>query len=296
MAYKLKTREKLPHAIRRIAKGQVDRITKELAEHRPDHWGHSIHEARMDLKKVRAALRLVRDQLGGRIYKRDDRSFRLVAQALAQPRDAEALIKAVEKLRKIRSGPTARTALAKLRKISLQRRNELLSGLNGGSRKVMSDLRSARCHVKKWPVDRLKWSDLCRGLRRTYQLGLEAFQKAGQMRQSDCLHEWRKRVKDLWYQLRILEPIQPKAISGLTEELKQLSDYLGDDHDLVMIEEAAKKAGLERRESQALARLIQYRHNQLQLQAFDLGHKLYQEKPASFARRIARRGKKSRDY
>src|SRR5690242_1665953 len=100
MAYKLKEGEKLPHAIRRIAKRQVDRITEELAERRPECLGQAIHGARKDLKKVRAELRLVRDRLGGKIYKREGRSFRDVADALRQPRDAEALIKAVDELRK----------------------------------------------------------------------------------------------------------------------------------------------------------------------------------------------------
>jgi CHAD domain-containing protein len=39
------------------------------------------------------------------------------------------------------------------------------------------------------------------------------------------LHEWRKRMKDLGYQVRLLTPIGPGILEDLADELEQLADY-----------------------------------------------------------------------
>jgi CHAD domain-containing protein len=72
---------------------------------------------------------------------------------------------------------------------------------------------------------------------------------------SENFHEWRKRVKDLSYHLQMLNPIWPEQICAAASELKELSDYLGDDHDLVLLEQAiaakTKQEGFEN-EAEAL--------------------------------------------
>lgn len=105
------------------------------------------------------------------------------------------------------------------------------------------------------------------------------------------MHEWRKRAKDLWYQVRILKPIQADALGELARCLKQIGQYLGDDHDLFMLEQAARQAGLERRELEAVSQIVATRRAQLQKKAFALGRELYVEKPSAFALRIERYGK-----
>ena len=49
------------------------------------------------------------------------------------------------------------------------------------------------------------------------------------------LHELRKRVKDLWYDLRLLGGDRPPPIEALTKRLRDLGQKLGDDHDLAML-------------------------------------------------------------
>ncbi len=46
------------------------------------------------------------------------------------------------------------------------------------------------------------------------------------------MHEWRKRVKDLWYHVTLLQDAWRPVMSALADEAHELSDRLGDEHDL----------------------------------------------------------------
>ncbi len=291
MSNGLKTGENLAHGIRRIEKRQIGRIMERLGESHPDRQGKAVHEARKDLKKARAALRLIREKLDAKDYQKENRNLRKVGQALARRRDAEVLLKTVDKLHAgCHDGQTGEI-LARLRRVLLER-NEEFFHRPPMAPKVKAKLKSARGQIKRWHLGGLKWSDLSCGNQRTYKEGRKALHEAEQTRAPENLHEWRKRVKDMWYQLRVLQPAQPKAIKRRAREMKQLSEYLGDDHDLTMFKEAVKTAKFSKTQRKLLDELADSQREKLEQAAFELGRRLYAEKPATFGRRIKHYGKK----
>lgn len=289
MAYELKQGEKLHRGIRRITQKRVQRIICELA-HSREPKAERVHEARKNLKKARAALRLVRDELGDRRYHRDARHLRKVAHALSDERDAQVQLQTAEKLLDEPHGKLLREALMKMHRVLKERLREALYQSNGNGKKFEPELRAARRHAKNWPVSNLKWTDLACGIGQTYKRGSEAFQVAGRTRKPEDLHEWRKRAKDLWYQLRILKPVDEHDIAALAGQMKKLGQLLGDDHDLFMIGEASITAELNCRELEAIADLVHRRRERLQKEAFQLGRRLFSPKPSEFVRRIERYG------
>src|SRR5260370_16259644 len=78
-----------------------------------------------------------------------------------------------------------------------------------------------------------------KGLWRTYRQGRELFavsNSVGLLNASDELwHESRKRAKTLGYQLRFLRKIWPGTLNAIAEQLEELSERLGEDHDLALI-------------------------------------------------------------
>ena len=87
------------------------------------------------------------------------------------------------------------------------------------------------------------------------------------------LHQWRKRTKDLWYHLRMLKPMAPAIVGGHADEADELSDLLGDDHDLAILRETLRRR---RRASlavdiDAVIELIDHRREQLQAEALLVG-------------------------
>lgn len=286
MRFELKPKEKLPHGIRRIARKQVDRIIQDISVQRPECQGKTIHDARKSVKKSRAVLRLVRPRIGKKVYKKENSTLREVGRTLSSRRDAEVLLKTLGELRKDGKNHRLRPALDRLQRGLQERYDRAFHVTDRRTRDGKSGLASARKHILKWTLGRLGWADLGCGIERTYQQGRERMENADRTRSMQALHDWRKRVKDLWYELRILKPIKPNAMSRLADDAKRLSQLLGDDHDLAALEEELGKSGLDSKDAKIISGLIGLRRPKLQKAAFKLGRRVYREQPGDFARRI----------
>ena len=100
-------------------------------------------------------------------------------------------------------------------------------------------------------------------------------------------HEWRKRVKDLGYQMRLLKPIWPKMQKDLADELERLADYLSDDHDLAILRQTVVQRPPEDcTQLEDLVALIDQRRGELEVKAGRLGKRMYVDKPNAFVRRL----------
>ena len=103
------------------------------------------------------------------------------------------------------------------------------------------------------------------------------------------MHEWRKSVKNLWYQTRLLEPAAPSTLAPMIGSLDHLGEALGDDHDLaVLVERLAADPHRYGGALHALKAIEIARAEQAVLRepAFRLGATIYAEKPKAFVARI----------
>lgn len=75
----------------------------------------------------------------------------------------------------------------------------------------------------------------------------------------------------------------------MTDELETLADCLGDDHDLVMLEDTVKEIAGEipPGEMEVFQGLAQQRHEELRASALVLGTRFYAEKPRVFRDRLS---------
>ncbi len=97
------------------------------------------------------------------------------------------------------------------------------------------------------------------------------------------LHEWRKRVKDLWYHHTLLRPLWPPVMLAVGDEAHELSEQLGVDHDLAVLLDWARRHS---HASPELAAAVDGRRAVLQADALALGRRLYADKPSAFTARI----------
>jgi CHAD domain-containing protein len=243
-----------------------------------------IHDARKQLKKARAALRLLRASIGEIAYRRENAALRDAARPLGAARDSRVLVTALDEL--------SREGLDKFRRIL---RREQTQSRRALTRTLIAKQRSAlRAVIKRserWRLRGDDWAVIGDGLTRSYRRGRKYFATARQSRDTECLHDWRKQVKYLWHQLQILAPVRPGKLGGLADRYHQLADALGDDHDLAVLRleiESHAQAFERTRDLDDLLRRLDRRRVQLQDKAFALGARLFTDKPRVFARALGK--------
>ena len=220
MAYDLRPHEPIPAEIQRVMREQLDRIDGHLR-------GRDVHETRKRIKEIRSLLRLIRKPLAA-TFRRENAWYRDVAHELSATRDAEATLEAIGRLKDATQDSAQHERLDAAQQRLEQRLGELAAAMN--VEPLLARLEGARARIAEWPVlaDDFQRT-LVPGLRRTLRRGHDAHTRATATRAATDFHELRKRVKDHWYHTRLTTASKKRA-----ELVEQLSDVLGEQHDLVI--------------------------------------------------------------
>ena len=289
MAYRLDSRETLSDGIHRIVVEQLADAEDGLRTARGEERDKAVHEARKAAKKSRAVLRLVRDEIGSKTYSRENDALRDAARRLSAPRDATVLVEAVDRLGQ--QFPLARRSLAPLSAELSERRQQVTARLLDGEDATATtarELAEIRGRVEAMKIDTDRFSALEGGLNRTYSRGREGFADARRKPTDEWLHEWRKRVKDLWYHARVLKPIWPGPMGELVDATDRLGDLLGEDHDLAVLADTIRdllSEDLDAGAGETLLTLAGNRRAELRKEIWPLGRRVYADKPKAFVRR-----------
>jgi CHAD domain-containing protein len=75
-------------------------------------------------------------------------------------------------------------------------------------------LERAKARLDELTIDSSEWRAIRKGLHRTYRLGRDAMAEAPRDASDNTLHEWRKRAKDLRYQLQFLCKAWPGVMNA----------------------------------------------------------------------------------
>jgi CHAD domain-containing protein len=297
-AYRLVEGEPVGPGVRRVLKAQVDDAVEQLRGEAGNEPAEAIHEARKDMKKIRSALRLVRDAIGDDAWRRENDHYRDVARKLSSHRDAEILVESLDGLRE-RFGPAARERSETLRK-QLDEENRAAHD-DGTIERTMAgaaaELIALRSSLDELALEGDGWELIAPGIHRSYRRGRKRLRSVEEEASVTNLHELRKRVKDLWYQLRMIREADRPMIGALADHAHDLSDHLGDDHDLALLREEAQRrrdAFASPADQRHLLQEIDQRRGELQFAAISLGERIYAEKPKKFTARLAKRFRRSR--
>jgi CYTH domain-containing protein/CHAD domain-containing protein len=287
--FRLKRKEQASDGIRRVVRGRVAKVLEALEVDIERDRAGAIHSARKDLKKIRAVLRLVRDGLGEDLFQAENRRYRAAGRALSGSRDAEVKVQTLDALEDhfTRRAPSAsvggwRRLLEAERDAADRQAGSANSGALGEAIGAVSAGEEA---VDSWPLDGDSWGLVGTGLRRSYERGRKAMSRVADDPDPELVHEWRKRAKDLWYQLRLIRRAWPGLLEETVERTHELADLLGDHHDLTVLDEdLAERTEVGSRP--LLKELIECRQGELLGAALELGERLYAEKPKAFDRRM----------
>jgi CHAD domain-containing protein len=267
-----------------------------------------VHQARKALKRIRAVLRMVRDVLGDDVYRAENVVARDTARILSPVRESFVLARTLDSLIAVEPSAISAATASELHN-HLEAKHVQTAGAVLDDQDLMAQLLTsvtrAAARFARWPVMNVevgtevidikptipnRFGSLEPGIRRVYRRGRNRLHDAERAPTKASVHEWRKRVKYLRYQMEALTPLWPAVVGGLERSLNDLSETLGAEHDLadlgvlVHLEPALISRDLDRNR---LLAAIARRRAALQAEAFDVGDRVYTELPRAFTGRLA---------
>jgi len=292
--------EPLSAALHRVA---IDQLSVGIAnlshiETRPDG---RIHETRTGLKRVRALLRLVRDEIGHEVYRNENVVLRDVGRRLAPVRDSHVLILSLDTITDHYGNALNPRAFAQTRSHLRKDHRRKLEEVTH-DRQLLTDLvmalRMARSRFTGRPIlveanrvspIRDDFAAIRPGMRRVYRRGRRAGLRSMDDPSVAQLHEWRKRVKYLRYQNEFLAPMWPDLLDAQAERLRELGEILGNEHDLSVLRSTIVDdplACVDAGTRELLVAIIDDRRSALRREAFSMWPSLYREKSAPYLNRM----------
>ena len=292
MDYELAPDEPLHSGVRRVAYEQIDAALSGLGDPQADGVEETVHDVRKRCKKLRGLVRLVRPALRDE-YQQANELFRDAARQLSALRDDQALLETFDDLVAAHADHLPDGGLGALRATLAARAEAAGAAAHADDERLRHAtdlLQCARDRVESWPVGDDP-SPLEGGLAKTYRRGRRALDATAACPTDEELHELRKRAKYTWYHVRLLTPTAPSVLDPLASRLHDLSDALGDDHDLAVLadrlaDDERTRADVDDAELEAAATLLRARRADLQRRARSLALRLYVESPKAFARRL----------
>ena len=254
---------------------------------------NAIHECRKRCKKVRGAIRLARPAVDGDGYERVNRLARDAARPLATYRDAAAMAQTFDLLTDrfaddglLPDQATSVTDVLDKRRSAAEHRSDELTDDIARSRALLADLAEAIGSIE---LTADGWDALGAGLAKSYGRGRSAMHEAIEGPTGPRFHEWRKRAKYSRYHLDLLAPSAPMLLEPLETAFHELTDALGDAHDLVVLgtwlrsDDATEEIDDDLTPVQVI---VDGARAELEHRAVALGRRLYVESPKRFGRRL----------
>ena len=291
MTYRLLRDESVEEAVGRIAREQLREALRDFGDEQLDD-AEIVHQVRKRCKKVRGLLRMVRQALGD-TYARENAWYRDAARSISGLRDATALLEAFDALIDRYEDQVNVQSFAPLRQALAERRHELETALDLSEKMAAfrSAIKQGKKRVKTWRLSQRGFKAVAGGIGVTYRRARRGMSRARGEPSVANLHEWRKRVKYHWYHMRLLRPVWPALYQVRRGAAKNLSDLLGDDHDLHMLAQTLvsepQRFGDAAAQAPVLA-LIDLRRRELQAAAGAIGTRLFADKTRNWVRQQKR--------
>ena len=288
MSYQLRKNEKLGHGLRRICRKQIESAVA-VARGEKKAGDTPVHQTRKHLKKARAALRLVRKEIGAGLFREQDHRLRDVSRLTSEIRDAEVRLQTVREFQGIAHRRGRSGMYPKLETMLMMELENFMAAFAEWQTQAIPMLERAQASVDCWPLDHFHCKELRCAVQRSYKSARKALACAQATPTAENFHRFRTRAKRLWYDLRILRPVNPVVLKNLTDDLDAMGSLLGRAHDLSFLRDRLRREEQNpewKRESHKLLAVIEVNQGDLQRGAAELAEHFFAERPRDFGKRI----------
>jgi len=286
MSFQLRRNQTLGANLRRICRKQVE-SSLEIVRGEKEPTDTPVHQTRKHLKKARAALQMVSDEIGRSRFKKQDRCFRDIARLISDVRDAEVRLQTVRLLQEI-TRRTSQQTFRKTEELLLAELEHFMAAFAGWQKRAAPQLEKLQEEIEVWPVGNLDCKNIRCAVQRAYKSARDRLAYAKAKPTPEDFHEFRSEAKRLLYQLRILRPINPLVIGALIDDLDSVGEIFGRSHDLYFLGERLRRVDAQppARETRELVAVIEATEVELQNRGVDLAERFFEERPRVFGHRL----------
>jgi len=290
MTYRLEPNQSVSQSVEQIAATQIDDVLAKFGKGTASPA--AIHETRKTIKRLRALLSLVGHGLDAQDMRREHGRLRAIAHSLAGARDSQVMIETAAKLESAglpeRGRAASRALTVLLGKNPKNGHTDLPSSVGS---LPLAPLQEARDALRSLALDSLTFDDVLRGFGKTYRRGrkchVSVFAADGD---DETFHDLRKEVQQHWRHLQLLCDAWPKALRPQIALARELSETLGEDHDIAVLAAFARQNADKLGGAKGLAaylRLCASRQQNLRRHSDLLARRLYAEKSKALQQRIS---------
>lgn len=207
----------------------------------------AVHEFRKNIKRARALLRLARDSLGDAAYRRENYALRDAGRLLSSLRDRAVTLETLKTVFPPSPDEPPMEPISALEDHLTQVREEAYAAFlasEGRIEQVRLGMEAIRARWAAIPLE-VGMGEMEHSFQRTFRKARrEYFILLNEGGTAADFHEWRKRVKYLWYQHELLAGWRAgdTAFEEATARLDHLSDLLGLAHDVFVLEQVCEEA------------------------------------------------------
>ena len=292
-SFRLLPGEPLGAGLKRLGVDEIDRAVSGFYDGE-EAFRDAVHEARKSIKRTRALLRLIRFEVGAKVFHFENVWMRDTGRLISDVRDAAVAVVALEDIRGLFGPLLADGTFDETFEKLVVRRDRIEQQTMEDPEvvpRVVANLERARSRYATWPTDPDARSTYGMGIRDDYRAigpGLESTHARGRREMvvaykaptPEHLHLWRKRVKYLKHQMEILTPMWPEVMIGMAITLDRIAELLGQDHDLAeLLDLVSNRPDLcpNPMERSLLTALAHQRRSDLQTASRILGRRIYAE-------------------
>ena len=254
----------------------------------------AVHNIRKTLKKIRAVLRLISDEIGYSSYLRENNFYRDIGRQLSEFRDLDVYLSVALDLEQrfiMELNYSCFTDLiSKIKHDKAACLNQLIKP-EGFPAELSQKLAIARINLEKVKITDDSFNFVMRGLNRSYKKGRKALHMCMDDTGPEKAHQLRKALKNIWYQIRIIRPVYPIFFKAYAKSLRSITRVLGKLNDYAEFKNylnISSARGLNRSNRHIISVMLDNLQNEKMVIALPKVKLVLVEKPSEFIKRIYR--------
>lgn len=233
------------HELKTLIQKSVIGVINDLKNHlsKPVHETNYIHYVRVNIKRLRGLLRLLKIDNGNYDWHKSDQRLHDISRDMGQSRNNEVMHEVLQILYHKNKGSRERIAITALQELLPKESGLSETDWKDIKQRVDDELETIKDILIAYDFNSAQIQDGIKfTYKKTFDNGKKTFSKHGNF---DDLHNLRKWMKYLNYQLGYIRDAYPEINNKFIKHVNALGDRLGKINDLVMLKNALQQINLD---------------------------------------------------